>query len=417
MKQDNNTFVVTAEKPAYGGLAVARTDYGKVILIKGALPGEKVRATIQQDHRDYFIGFAAEILEPSTERVSPECPHFGICGGCQLQHASYREQVRMKEDVLSESVARTIGSSVKLSHTFSSSVHWGYRSRGQFKTSKDKIGFFREKSDEVVDIESCPIMSPGVNGLLSMARSVLPTAAKEIHISSGTGASALVKLRQEISNKDTPHQTASSLTRVGFSSITVETGRDILQFGSPAMQLDLCGLKYRVSPLSFFQSNWQLNNIVVKFISDYIRDSRAGNIVDLYSGAGNFALPAAQYANSVLAIEENPFAVQDGIRNAAINNIPNCEFMEASAERFEIPQNTDLLILDPPRPGLTNRTMGNVLKASPGRIVYMSCNPSTFARDLKKLLNIYDIASLSMIDFFPQTYHIEALAFLELKTI
>ncbi|MCE5313359.1 MAG: class I SAM-dependent RNA methyltransferase [Nitrospiraceae bacterium] len=415
MKQDSHTVVVTAGKPAYGGLAVARTESGKVILIKGALPGEKVRAEIQQDHRDYFIGAAAEIIEPSTERVTPECQYFGVCGGCQLQHSSYREQVRMKEDVLLESITRAVGDGVKLSHTFSSSEHWNYRLRGQFKTSKGRIGFFREKSDDVVDIESCPIMSADVNTLLARTRSLLTSAVKEIHISSGTGASALVKLRSEMATRETPHQTASAMTKAGFSSISVDTGKDILQFGEPSVQLDLCGLKYRVSPLSFFQSNWQLNNIVVKFVADYMRDSAAKNIVDLYSGAGNFSLPAAQFSNRVLAVEENPYAVQDGIKNTRINNITNCEFIEASAERFDIPGNTDLLILDPPRPGLTNRTIQNVLNNAPDRIIYMSCNPSTFARDLKKLLGVYNLVSLSMIDFFPQTYHIESLAFLEAR--
>ncbi|MBN2655364.1 MAG: class I SAM-dependent RNA methyltransferase [Nitrospirae bacterium] len=415
MKPDSRFITVATQKPAYGGLSVARTNSGKVILLKGALPGEKVRANIEYDHRDYFIGTASEILEPSTERVSPECTHFGMCGGCQLQHASYREQVRMKEDILTESVTRALGQEAKLSHTFSSSEHWGYRHRGQFKTSEDKIGFFREKSDSVVDIKNCPIMAACINSLLSKVRGNLDSAAKEIHISSATGSSALVRLRSYMASKDAPLKTASELMRSGFTGVTIETEKGYLQFGEPTMQLDLCGLKYRVSPLSFFQSNWQLNNVVVKFIDDYIRSYSAKNIVDLYSGAGNLALPAAQYAEKVICVEENPYAVQDGIKNAQLNSLLNCDFITSAAEKFDIPAKTDMLILDPPRPGLTNRTIESVLRTSPTRIIYMSCNPSTFSRDLKKLMRIYSLNQLCMIDFFPQTYHIEAMAFLEIR--
>ncbi|MDX9715249.1 MAG: class I SAM-dependent RNA methyltransferase [Dissulfurispiraceae bacterium] len=409
MKRDKRVITTIAEKPAYGGLAVARTESGKIILVKGALPGEKVLAEIQDDHRDYFMATAVEILDHSTERVTPECPHYGVCGGCQMQHASYREQVRMKEDILTEAVARSLGQNIKLTHTFSSIEHWGYRLRGQFKTSKDSIGFFREKSDAVVNISCCPIMSASVNNLLSKIRSVLDPAVNEIHISSASGSTALVRLRSEIKNHDAPQKIASELMHSGLTGVTIETKKGYLQFGNPHIQLDLCGYKYYASSLSFFQNNWQLNNIIVKFIADYIHSCPAGNIVDLYSGAGNLALPAANYAKNIVCVEENPHAVQDGIKNAQANALLNCEFINLSAEKFEIPAATDILILDPPRPGLTNRTMGNVLQASPARIIYMSCNPSTFARDLKKLTQHYRLSQLSMIDFFPQTYHVETV--------
>ena len=188
-----------------------------------------------------------------------------------------------------------------------------------------------------------------------------------------------------------------------------------MRYGKPYIALNLENLKYTVSPKSFFQSNWKLNQTVVAFIKENLLPLKGKKVLDLYSGAGNFSLPLAGDADKVIAVEENPYAIEDGRRNLKVNNIKNCKFIRSPAENFRMMDNVHIVILDPPRQGLSSETVNKMLKITPERIVYISCSPSTFARDLKKLLEKYSIESIRMIDFFPQTFHIEALAFLKIK--
>ncbi|MBI3592517.1 MAG: class I SAM-dependent RNA methyltransferase, partial [Nitrospirae bacterium] len=178
---------------------------------------------------------------------------------------------------------------------------------------------------------------------------------------------------------------------------------------------NLENLKYTISPMSFFQSHWKLNQAVVKFVKDNLQPLRGCRVLDLYSGAGNFSLPVAIDADEVIAVEENPHAIKDGKRNLEINNIRNCRFIRSSAENINIRGDIDILIVDPPRLGLTNRAIDKILAKTPERIAYISCNPATLGRDLKKFLTKYELESVRMIDFFPQTYHTESLTFLRLR--
>jgi 23S rRNA (uracil1939-C5)-methyltransferase len=206
------------------------------------------------------------------------------------------------------------------------------------------------------------------------------------------------------------------LLEAGFGGVSGTSGNGkVVSFGSEHMTLELEGLKYTVSPRSFFQSNWKLNQTLVGYILQSMQPITKKRVIDLYSGAGNFSLPFAFHGADVYAIEENPESIGDGKRNAAINRIRNCRFIECSAERLKVCDTVDILVVDPPRPGLTNSALDKILVLEPERIAYISCNPSTLARDVKKLLGLYDIESVRIIDFFPQTYHIESLVVMKLR--
>jgi len=185
--------------------------------------------------------------------------------------------------------------------------------------------------------------------------------------------------------------------------------------GPGSVMFDLNGLKYTVSPWTFFQAHWVLNLKVAEFIAGQVAPLAGKKVLDLYAGAGNFSLPIARYAEEVVLVEENPFAVEDGSRNLKLNSMKNCKFVKSSAERYRIQKKFDLIILDPPRPGLSSEVAKKVLEMPAETIVYISCNPSTLARDLKKLKDTYDLQSVQMIDFFPNTFHIEAAALLKCK--
>ena len=199
---------------------------------------------------------------------------------------------------------------------------------------------------------------------------------------------------------------------IGFSGIAFENNESI---GKDYIKLDLNDLQYTVTPWSFFQAHWNLNKKVVELMVNELQQLEGAKVLDLYAGAGNFSLPLAVHASQVVAVEENPHAAEDGQRNAGLNSIKNCRFIKSSAEKYKIHEKFDVVFLDPPRPGLTSEVMKKITDLSPKKIVYVSCNPATLARDFKKLNEKYNIDSLRMIDFFPNTYHVEALAFLSLR--
>ncbi|MBI5073934.1 MAG: class I SAM-dependent RNA methyltransferase [Nitrospirae bacterium] len=398
-------MILRPSLPAYGGYSLARDE--KVILIKGAVPGELVEVNIDEKKRDYMLATVTQVLEPSEFRVEPKCPVFGICGGCHLQFIAYEKQVSMKEEVLVDSLTRLGGIDVQLSPSLTD-AQWHYRHRAQFKISKEgTIGFFRESSRDVVLFESCPLMIDRINELLKRIKEKdLASGLKEIHLSIGDSAAALLKGDAADSGRN------EAFREIGISSVAVN---DTLIEGSGTVMFDLNGMKYTVSPWTFFQAHWGLNLKVAEFVAGLAAPLEGKKVLDLYAGAGNFSLPVARYAAEVVLVEENPFAVEDGTRNLKLNGLKNCKFVRSTAEKYRIQKTFDTIILDPPRPGLTSEVVKKVLEMPSDTIVYISCNPSTLARDLKKLKVAYDVQSVQMIDFFPNTFHIEAAALLRRK--
>jgi len=398
-------LIVKPLLPAYGGYTVARDD--KIILVKGAIPGEVVEVTVQEKKRDYTLATVAQVVEPSEYRVEPKCPVFGICGGCHLQYVSYGRQISMKEEVLVDSLVRLGRLDVQLGPSLFG-AQWNYRHRAQFKVSRQGvIGFFRGSSRDVVEFGSCPLMRTEINSLFTVIKEhALAQGLKEIHLCVGDAAAALLKC-------DDDHACAPERFReAGISSIACN---DDVTEGAGYVAFDLIGLKYTVSPWTFFQAHWSLNAKVVERIMQEAAPLEGKTVLDLYAGAGNFSLPLAEKALEIVLVEDNPHAIEDGTRNLKLNRLKNCRFVKSSAEKYKISKKVDLLILDPPRPGLTAEVVKKVLENVPGRIIYISCNPSTLARDLKKLKEKYDITSVQMIDFFPNTFHIEAAVFLQIR--
>ncbi len=398
------SLVVKTQSPVYGGYVIARD--GGIIFVRGAIPEESVEISINEQKRDYSVGTVTNILEPSPYRITPICPVFGICGGCHLQFISYEKQVSMKEEILLDSMRRIGGMELQLSSALTDK-DFHYRHRGQFKISGNgEIGFYKEGTRDVVPISECPLMINEINLLLKQVSGMKLAGLKEIHISYGDSAVALIK------SKAFTEDIEKTLMDAGISGIAFENGESV---GKDYIRLDLNRLQYTITPWSFFQSHWDLNKKVVELMISELLPLEGIRVLDLYAGAGNLSLPIAVYASEVIAVEENTYAVEDGMRNVMLNNLENCKFVASSAEKFRIHETFDVMILDPPRPGLADEVVKKVIKASPKRIIYMSCNPATLARDIKKLNEKYKLDSLRLIDFFPNTYHVEALAFLSLN--
>lgn len=406
---------IKAEQPVYGGYVIGRD--GKVVFIKGAIPGELVEVEIEEKKKDYYIASVKGITEPSLYRRKPPCSIFGECGGCQLQYITHEKQVSMKEEILLDTMRRIAAVDIQLRPSITGK-EFGYRHRGQFKVSQDgETGFYREGTREIIPVEECPLMIDKINQALQTLKGIDIKGAKELHIVAGDTVSILLK-------GAIPENSEQSILDSGISGIAFENGTSL---GKDYITLDLHGLKYSVTPWSFFQSHWSLNQTVVDAVISSLGPLDNKRVLDLYSGAGNFSIPLSVHAAEVLGIEGNLNAVEDAKRNAALNGIKNCSFINLSAEesfgsrrkhkhdRLFKETGYDIIILDPPRAGLTSDCLKGVMELNSSRIVYISCNPATLARDVKKMKEKYEIESLTMMDFFPNTYHIEALAYLNLK--
>jgi 23S rRNA (uracil1939-C5)-methyltransferase len=329
----------------------------------------------------------------------------------------YEKQVSVKEEILRDAMKR-IGD---LDMTLMPSLigeEFGYRHRGQFKVSQDGgIGFYREGTREVVPVERCPVMVGEIHEVVQRLRDIDLKGVKELHIVSGDTTALLVK-------GSLSDEAAQAFFDSGVSGIAFENGDSM---GKDYITLDLNGLKYSVTPWSFFQSHWSLNRTVVDAVREGLSPLEDRRILDLYAGAGNFSLPLALLAKEVVAVEENLYAVEDCRRNVMLNGIKNCNVVHLSLEKsLEAKKKQqvaklfgeahyDVVILDPPRAGLSSECLRKVMETGGERIVYVSCNPATLARDIKKMREKYEVESMRMVDFFPNTYHIEALAFLKRK--
>jgi 23S rRNA (uracil1939-C5)-methyltransferase len=398
---------VTTVSPVHGGYALARAEGVGVLFVRGALPGEEVRVRIGDRKRDYAFAEAVEIVAPSPHRADPPCEVFGECGGCQLQHATYPYQLRMKQEILSEAFRR-IGGMDAAPGIAPAGEPFGYRYRGQFKTDGLAVGFYAERSRRLVPVSRCPLMAEPINAALPAFRGAGANAnarAGEIHLATDGG------------------RVAAWLPGVRFDPRVVERAGGAVSgivfedraWGEATVTLPLDGLSYAVSPRGFFQANWRMNLSLAARLTALVGDLRAGRVLDLYAGAGNFALPLALRCGEVVAVEGEAGSFADLLRNARENRLGNVRAVKSRVEAFRPSGRYDAVVLDPPRSGLSPKALSLVGRIAAGTILYVSCNPSTLARDVRSLSDRYDLASLAMHDFFPNTHHVEALASLSAR--
>jgi len=398
--------VVTTISPVYGGYALAREEGLGVLFVRWALPRETVEVRIGQRKKDYAFAETIAVRTPSPYRVDAPCEVFGRCGGCQIQHALYAYQLEMKRWVLQEAFRR-IGRVDVVPAVAPPGNPFGYRYRGQFKTDGQEVGFFAERSRRLVAVSHCPLMVGAINGALPALRGLgrIVPEISEVHVASDGG------------------QAVAWFPGVRYDVRIVERFEGRLagaQFedrawGAERVTLPLEGLAYSVSPRSFFQANWQMNGTLVRRILEFFGDAPENRLLDLYAGAGNFALPLSGRFGEVVAVEGEPRAHSDLRRNIDGNGISNVRAVRSTVESFRPYGRFDVLVLDPPRSGLSAKALATARRIAPGAICYVSCNPSTLARDVAAFSDRYDLRFLQMYDFFPNTHHVEALAVLLLR--
>ncbi|MBK9708024.1 MAG: class I SAM-dependent RNA methyltransferase [Acidobacteria bacterium] len=391
---------VTIEKIVYGGDGLAHIGR-QAVFVPYAAVGDHLRVKIVSLERNYARAVIDEIVWASPTRREPTCAHFGICGGCQLQHITYAAQLEAKASFIRESLRRLGGIEWNDEIKVRSASEFGYRSRAELKVSHNgstnpQIGYYRSGTQEICEVTDCPILLPAVNRELHRLRvetSMVPADATRIFLTAGDDEVIL-----------TPGTGENARTEAIDSMGT-------------AYQC-ISGIKYGFGVRSFFQGNRLL---VDELVNEAIGGNRGRFAVDLYAGVGLFSLQLAKTFDQVCAVEGNRFAAAHGAENARANGVGNVKYEPISVEAWlkyksgEYPQ-PDLVLLDPPRAGAGPQVLSRVLSLKSPAISYISCDPATLARDLKQLLSEgYSIESVTALDMFPQTFHVEAVVHLKLS--
>lgn len=427
------------EKLVNGGYGLARLQDGRVVLLRNALPGELVRFRSEGRLRQTFFGSVQTVVAPHRQRIAPPCRYYGECGGCDLQHCSYDCQLELKKDILAELCHRQ---EAAVADPVPSPRRFGYRQRIRLQTAAGKVGYLRFRSATVVPIDECLIAHPAINRALAtlladscFARLCRHSQEVELHHNPGTGAVDLLFTFNRVP-RPADRKAAVSLSAAaggvdrvffkgrgfaldgphGTDDSTAEQGRTLHCPPIHPLTTAISSMCWEID--GFSQVNQDQNRNLVDLVVRRVALAGGEDILDLFCGMGNFSIPLAAAAASLVGVEGQGSGIRCARRNAAAAGLTNTTFIKGPAGEIcgwllAERRSFDITVLDPPRQGIPDLVPG-VAALTRRMIVYISCDPATLARDLKDLGDHgFRCFSLEPLDMFPQTHHIETVALLE----
>jgi len=440
------TIRLLCDDLAFGEDGVCRHG-GYVVFVPRVLPGELVEARVTRAGRKFARAEPLRILRPSPDRVDPRCRHFGTCGGCTWQHLRYGAQARRKEDLLRRLLERQVSAAAAraVAPVAAMAEPWGFREKVQLAVrgpaGRPRVGFFRLRSHEIVDIEECPVQPEESVAQALAAKAVLASRrAAPYDEKTGRGAVRHLVLRRGLRTGDShlvvvsaieddpgvrkavsgfralkPPLTGASLNLNRWESSVVLGPRTRPLFGNRTWRERVGGLTFEISPASFFQTNARAAEVLVEEVRDAVPRDPALRVIDLYAGVGLFALSLAGQVGEVVAVEGNRGAARDGEGNARLNRVGNCRYLSGPVERFVADRGLGRFgaaVADPPREGLGDGVLeGLVRGCRVRRLVLVSCDPLTLARDLARAGALGGrVVRVLPVDMFPHTHHLEAVA-------
>jgi 23S rRNA (uracil1939-C5)-methyltransferase len=460
---------LTIESIVPGGDGLGRYE-GMPIFVARTASGDVAEIEIFDARKDFARGRVAKLIQPSTQRVEPPCKLFKVCGGCQWQHVNYEAQLNYKQEIVRQAIRRINNLSPDtVRSTIGAADNFFYRNKVQFPVKHPAnsrrllAGYYEQDSHELVNIKHCPVQPQTFDELLGQVKELAEanniTAYNEHmqkgllrHICMRQGANGQLLLTLVVnltSNKELPaglKQLADKIKSDNaqlagicinfndkpgnkiYGEVTqILSGQDFIEEHlashlAQAPQSLRLGLNLKVSATSFFQIHHAQTEALLDVILETVLTDVPSStdtlpvIVDAYAGVGTIALWLAGMASRVVAIEESPSAAKDAVENIKNNQASNVEFHRGKVEEVfpRLNIKPDILILDPPRKGVARTVIEHTLKLKPKKVIYVSCNPATLARDLTELAEKYKILSIQPIDMFPQTFHIESVSVLEL---
>lgn len=397
---------VKIDRLDHQGRGITKVD-GITTFVINALVDEIVDIEIIQKKKKFNIAKVKKYIKLSKDRIEPICPHFEKCGGCDLMHINYQNQLKFKKDKIINIIERyTSIDSTKIKDILFSNEYY-YRNKVTFQV-KEKIGFYDKKSYDIVPIEHCYISSKKINELLSILNTCDLRGISQIMIRSNENEE-LVVIYTNYVTKEIIDKLKDKCSLIQYDD------KYKLISGEEHIIDNIGNYKFIISPASFFQVNRNTVKLLYDKVLEYLKPTKNDIVLDLYSGTGTIGIYVSKYVKKVISVEINKFAVEDAKKNKELNNVDNIEFIcdDVANVIDGFKEKIDSIIVDPPRSGLDDKTINYLKEIKPNKIVYVSCDPITLARDLEKLNELYDIIEITPVDMFPNTSHVENVCVLK----
>ena len=415
---------VNIGKISYGGDGIARYK-SATIFVPHTVPGDAVKVKIFKEKQGLFYGQLIELLAKSSNRIPPRCPYFNDCGGCQLQNLSYTAQLKAKNEMVNDLI-KTVGqSNSSVRSIMRSPEPYGYRTRVQLKLGYDNnqlsIGFFSSKSHRLVRIDQCPLVAPQINDLIQKLYEYLPAPhtapiPQEIIIHGSNDLSEIALALKGSEHFVYAQKLYENLKDDGIPITGIFLIPENTSIGNPFVIHKIRELQFKTHVTNFFQNNRFLISKMLDQVIMLSSPSSKDNLLELFSGVGLFTCSLSKFLNSALGLEGDDQAVDCANQNININSLKNLTFVTSDQKNFlehsQTVNNPNFLLVDPPRAGLQPNLLKRIIEYQFPKLLYISCNPSTFARDMAMLeKHDYRCRAIQPLDLYPHTYHIETVAF------
>jgi len=414
-----DTFDIQLEKHTYGGDAMGRLPDpltgagGRAVFVPFGLAGEKVRVRLVEEKKNFARGEILEILETSKDRIQPTCKHFGECGGCHYQHLPYEKQLEIKTEILIDQLKR-IGKidNPSVQPMVACPNPFNYRNHIQFSLDKSgKIGFQAPNSNKIIPITECHLPESSINAFWHQLEFEPETDIERVSLRAGKDDDMMLILES-----DSPEPPELEI-EAEISVAHVYEGNSVVIAGNDHILIRVRDRDFKVSAASFFQVNTIMAGKMVEHLITQLPITQSTTLLDLYCGVGLFSAFFAPKCGRVIGVESSASACEDFIVN--LDEFDNVELYEGAAEEVlpslvERIANPLYAIVDPPRAGIERHALDAIVQLKPQRIAYVSCDPSTLARDAARLIvGGYKLTDVTPFDLFPQTYHIESISLFE----
>lgn len=408
MMTESEIFEIEFTNLAYGGNAMGRLPDGRAVFTPFVLPGELGRIRLVEQRRGYARGQLIEVLRASPERIAPRCAHFGVCGGCHYQHLPYAGQLAAKAAILSEQLQRIGGlESVSQLAPVPSPEPFNYRNYIQFHLAPDgRLGYHRAQSTAVLPIQECHLPLPALNALWPQMEFEAGAALERIGLRCGVDEEV-----QLILESDDPRLPEFSLQELDLTAVHLGPAGASILVGRDSLSMEILGRVFRVSAASFFQTNPAVAGRMVEHVLDSLKLEPGDSVLDLYCGVGLFSAFLTPRCAQLVGVESSPSAVEDFAVN--LDEFDHVSIYESTAEQAlsALDLHPAVVLVDPPRAGLAPVVIDHLIRLAAPQLVYISCDPATLARDLRRLVaGGYKLQHTRLFDMFPQTYHIESVS-------
>ena len=444
MIEKNQDYEVDIVDMGIEGEGIAKIE-GYTTFVKGALKGEKAKIKIVKKNKDYGFGKLLEIKKASDMREEPICENFGRCGGCNLQHLNYESQLLHKVNIVKATLKKQLGYEPLVDEIIGMGIPYNYRNKAQYPVSNGKIGFYADRSHDLIENETCHIQNTLSDKLAKDAFKILKNngvsfydektgkgclrhIVTRVAINTNQFMLVLVTNGENFKNKDkiikemvNEYPTITSIVQnINVDNTNVILGNKCITLYGEDFIVDKLGdYKFKISPLSFYQVNPIQTEILYNLAKEFADLAGDEIVFDLYCGIGTISVFMADNCEKIYGVEVVPQAIENARENAEMNEVKNAEFFVGEVEKI-IPKlykdgiKADVVFVDPPRKGCDMTALKTIMDMKPKKLIYISCNPATLARDLKVLTEeVFEIKGIKLVDMFPQTSHVESVVLLE----